>query len=604
MSKNGSAEGGNCGCAMGGDNLVDGGNDLDNDAYILGGYAKGGDIMDDDDDEDENLPAYWNKKSLGKKIKQKKKFRKLMLTDFKKLLKSHYQKIVDAASHITKNIGGTIPITDDLERFVTYFQMLEPLDQENLHVALSGYPKDSVSKEKRDQFLNKYNLVSQSLDPLVKGPSGTYFKSIQSAIDEMIKTIDNFSDKLVSALTEIHIDHPSEIAKAVRATTNRMFGGYEGTEDTPVGNFIAFNRVKDEMKYYLSISNIKTNLSKVGEDITEFGDDYEQVLGEEAAWLIENIKNEYNQLIDAVDVKTGTPTFPPITVPAGITPYTPAVQLRAAMQANEDNAAEVCTAASALSVLFKFQLNSKIKMVEVAQAVDLYLRAFADGIAKNPDSISTVIKMLDQVEIVAKWFTEKSGDNLAGVFETFPSGYNDAIPSFSYGDAGNAIIQANNAGATVKLPNEAESEKHYYAWLESKWATGNKLPGNPFLGLPIIDEHSKEKVKAIAGQIDKTIKSMRALENILSAFASVGSKFGDLDPQSKTFMNPGQIFNAICQYVTASSITTSFLPNTPGTTSVAFQGIVGEAKINNGTADEKIPFTATSHVNMPSLRSC
>jgi hypothetical protein len=107
------------------------------------------------DDSDEDLPAYWSKKSLSKKIKKKEKYRGMLLKDFNKLLKAHYRTIVNASDTVAKAIGTSIPVDDDLDRFIKVFADLPTMNKENLHVALSGYAKDVTSKSRRESFMNK-----------------------------------------------------------------------------------------------------------------------------------------------------------------------------------------------------------------------------------------------------------------------------------------------------------------------------------------------------------------------------------------------------------------------------------------------------------------
>jgi hypothetical protein len=85
----------------------------------------------------------------------------------------------------------------------------------------------------------------------------------------------------------------------------------------------------------------------------------------------------------------------------------------------------------------------------------------------------------------------------------------------------------------------------------------DKLTRTPTEIKPIeIDKDTTEdKINKILKLSEKSIKSMRALENILSIFHSVGNKFNNVDISSKTFMNEGQIFNALCNYMQMSSLT-------------------------------------------------
>lgn len=533
------------------------------DAAVEGG-------ADSDDDDDTQLPAYWSKKSLSKKIKKKEKYRKLLLKDFKKLLRGHYRNIVVAASGISSNIGGSIPVNDDLDKFINVFKNMQTINEENLHVALSGYAKDVTSRNRREEFMNNYQLVVLAAEPLAKGAGGAHFKKLQSAIRDVVKAVDTFSDKIVNALTEIHIERPAELAKAVRSTASDFFGSGEAEEHGgagDVGSFVEFERVRNEMTYRYAISNIKSNLATVSAEMKSFSDDYEAVLGEEAGWLINQIRKEYNDLMEKSNPDYVAPANGAATAEGkALSDYK-----------NAGNTDEAKNAYESLCYLWKMQRDAKIKMVEVAQAVDLYLKAFANGVARNPDSVKSVVKMLDQVEIVAKWFNDRSGDHLTAVFEAFPSGLENSDAHWSQnGSAPQTETKSptlDNEGK-VSLPDasgESKAANHYYGWLESKQGS---LPGNPFIGHPMLNAKSKDRLKALKGQTEKTVKSMRALENILSAFKSVGSKFGDLSPQAHTFMNPGQIFNALCEYICASAYTSCYLPDSADKTSAVYKGLI------------------------------
>lgn len=533
----------------------------------FGGDAEGGDPSDDEKEGaaeggEDVLPTYWQKKSLSKKIENKTKYRDLVLKDFRKLLKSHYQQVVDAAVPLSNKVGRAIPVSDQLDYFVRAFSELPNLDRENLHIALSGYAKDSVSKEKREQFMNSYLLLDQAIDPLTKGPEGSLFKNLQVSVRGMVKSIDEFSDKMVKALTEIHVDNPDEIQSALKKSANLFYGSGDSGDDLfGSGSWVAFDKVKNEMRYFYSIANIKTNMGRFADDIKTYSDDYEQLLGEEAGWLINTIKKEFIELINFTDPTKEYATFPDPkpadTSRAGVIQ----AALRAFHAAGDANKPVAVLAHKNLVKLWTMQMNAKENMVKVAQAVDLYLKSFTDGIARQPDAVSSIVKMLDQVDIVARWFNDKSGDNLSYLFEMFPhtvsikesapGGPRQPMPEYSYGDGANAPVKVDGS---FNNPTKA----HYYEYVEEQTTKAN-LPGNPFLGRPLGKTEEKQ-FDSLVGLAEKAIKGMRALENILSAFASVGSKFGDLDPQAHTFMNPGQIFNALVEYIKASAFTTQFAP--------------------------------------------
>jgi hypothetical protein len=585
-----------------GGRMYGGGPDDDN---MSSGDIYGGDALDDDEDDNSNLPTYFAKKSLSKKIKDKKKYRELLLKDFRKILKGIYRIIVDNASQISKHIGNEIPITDDMHHFVRAFSILEDLDREKLHIALSGYAKDSVSKEQRERYLNNYDLVIKSIEPLTKGPKGELFRNLQQGLLTMVKAIDDFSDKLVKAVTEIHVDTPDEIASELSKSSKLFFGAGAVEDELGSGSWVPFEKVKNEMKYYYDIANIRRNMSRVNDDLKTYSDNYEQILGEEAGYLINKIQKHYNELINmditkALSAGTNDDVKRIHTDLHNMyTNYTKLVNEKGE-DAKSSGKRQAEWTFKNLQDLWTYQMTSKVDLIKVAQAVDLYLKSFTDGITKNPDSVSHIIKLLDQVEIVARWFNDKSGDNLATLFDVFPSALSRLSADNNFGSKSQYDIIDSDG-----KENNFIKDKHYYEILEENWrSTGihlsttssstntdhTGLPGNPFIGRKLTPGiTSNKQLKSLLKLSQRVIKSMRALENILSCFANVGSKFGDLDPMAKTFMNPGQMFNLLCQYISASAFTHQFAPNDAEVPNLVYRGCLTRDSVYEGGPVNTIP---------------
>ncbi len=556
---------------------------------------KGGNSEDMNEDADMNMveggvdvaPRYWEKKSLTKKIDRRDKYRDQILKDFRTTLRAHFRMIVESADLVSQEVGKSIPITDDLRRFAKVFSTLDTLNEENLHEALSGYYKDVSSKNRREKFLNNYELVLLTIEPLMKGPGGNHFKSLYNAIREIIKTIDGFANKIVNSISELHFERPDEIKDALARVSSDVFGS--GAEDDTFGrgSFVDFERARNVLHYNISISNIKSNLLKTSADIQEYGKGYEDMLGEEAGWLINKIKSEFSDLLKAVDESKAAPAGAAIDAKI-ISGY----NIRLSDTLSGAGAANLESHKAALKHLFTQQMKAKVGMVEAAQAIDLYLKSFANGIAKNPDSVRSVVKMLDQVEYVAKWFTDRSGDNLAAVFESFPSGI-DNTPAMIQGtkDINRHLID----GKQVNV--KEDKADHYYVWLENKHnstgntgAAGNELeikanpqPGNPMLGM-VTNTEGEKKIIGLIKLTKKAAAGVHALENLLSAFSSVGAKLGDVEPLSDTFMTPGQIFNNIIDYIVASSFTSGYNPIHHRHNNGAAPSIITEAQVSTGGA--------------------
>lgn len=521
---------------------------------------KGGDEHDRDDNVDsdgvaggndsQNLPIYWRKKSLAHKIEKKKEFFELMLREFRDQLMAQYKRLAYSGQQIAQNIGKTIPANDELETFIRHIKQLPSMSRDNMHKVLSGYSKDLVDRTERELFISQYRAVEQSLAQLIKGPGGSHFRDMQQSINGLLKLIDDFGDNMVETLTKITPDRPEDVKEAVRRELREFSGSADGKVDLSINSFVAFDQVIRDMTYYYNIANIRSNLAKTSAELKTYGDDYENILGEEAGWLINQIKREYNVEIDALS-------------DGNVADRKDTERSRAINRIADKNTRKYVVEAT--RYMLERQRDAKVKMVEVAQAVDLYLKAFANGMASNPDSIESIVKMLDQVELVANWFNERSGDNLARLFEAFPSGLQGANSTSNPADD-----PIDGATGNVKDVIEiVDGGKHYYEWLSGDGVVANRKPGIPQLGRQLYKDrvveadkigNGKKEVAALLKMSERSINGVRALENILSAFAHVGEKFGNLTPQSHTFMNPGQIRNAVADYIACSAFSNQFAP--------------------------------------------
>jgi hypothetical protein len=416
-------------------------------------------------DDDENLPRYWAKKSLSKKVKKKERLRKIMFEDFRKILEEKYRQIVGSSSLIAENIGKSIPANSDLDRFIKFFEQIPSMNQENIQYAISGYARDIGSREKKSQFFNSFQVILSAMEPLEKGAKGELFRELGSHIKDLLKTIDDFSDTFLKTLSEVNIEKPEEIKREISKT---VMGSAEMSKMSSKRPFVQLDKIKNELQYYYRVAHIKENLQSSAKDLEKYGEGYEDMLGEEAGWMIDHVNDYFDKL--------------------------------SLFYKNFMNDAENKDKLSKLLLVLEKMRKTKIGLIKVAQAVDLYLKGFTDGFVNDPDSIQNILHMLEQVEIVAKWFNNKSGENIKNLFKTF--------------------------GGTDDIKNYDKDKS--------------------------VKDDNVDKAMLLC---EKSIKSMRALENILSIFHSVGNKFNNVEISNKTFMNEGQIFNALCEYIKMSSFT-------------------------------------------------
>ena len=120
-----------------------------------------GDYTNDVDEEvgDTYQTPYWEQRDLGRKLKNKKKQRKMVLNDFKKMLVNAYRRVVHASSKIIAQMGKNIPLDSQFGDFIKAFGELPSINQENLHYQLSRMAKDINSRESRIGFMMQLHNI-------------------------------------------------------------------------------------------------------------------------------------------------------------------------------------------------------------------------------------------------------------------------------------------------------------------------------------------------------------------------------------------------------------------------------------------------------------
>ncbi len=546
-------------------------NDFANDDIVLNlTNKKGGMDFDKTQEEyqlgerDERSHRHTGRDTFQKQIRLQKEKRKVLFDDFKKQLKNRYQQLVDSVSKIPKKIGNSIPVTDELGDFVTFYRDLANPQREDVHLCLSGYRKDITSRSLRADILSNLKTVSVSLEPLKSGPGGSDFKAIQSAVQSLAALIDSFHDKHSKGL-EVKV---SLSKKGGDGYVNELLAGanlVEGSPSMTTGGALTFDMPGQDVQimdgpqaaendlggslivnptleanlaasmavggvspypniantqralvYYYNIANIRSTMKESARDLAEYGKDYENILGDEIGHMVDLVTLRYNKEMENAPRGTG--------------------DAEAAKKQVE-----------AWKYIKTRQKNAKIQLLKAAEALDLYMQKFTNSVASDPTGVKDVVRSLESINIAARWFTDKSGDTLAEAFECWPG------KDGKYAGDDGKELKIN--GVAAPLDDEGRRKipmgDHYYNWVALAEAGAQPGPGNPNQGfIP----SSAEQVKGIYAKIDKSVKGMRALENIVSTFAGVG-KTGT---SGGTFMTHGQIFKALSDYIVASSIALGF----------------------------------------------
>jgi hypothetical protein len=503
------------------------------------------------------------RKSIARQLDTKEKLKNRLFADLNLRIQEQYTKAIMSMHKIGKKIGSEIKITDDLRQFVrhlNYFSAVSP-DRINLHKALSGYRNDANSRYIKHEFMESIKTLRDSAGALTTGGGGIYFKEIQTCFDDLIKHVDTFNDVFTQSLTDVHVslrpvDKLGQEVEGGEHTDGDELGSVIGGMDDKHFKYLAtMKKAIREIQYYFKIAGIKSNLAIAASEQKHHSKDYEQILGEEAAMTIDLINKKYKSLMDDLS-KSDSITAKGVNLfdqPIG-----------GLLNHSKDNNDMLLGADTVIinknakllkdghKFLLEYMRTSKIEMIEAAQALDIYLSKFSEHLQSHPDDIKEFSKLLEQIEIVAKWFTDKSGDCAAIVFESFDNDITDISAKLSLSAPLKDYMRVNNTSVCKNLSDEnPKFETHYYDELKANGNASSKA-GRFYLPklMPL------EDAKQFVIRIEKTFKSNRALENVISTFSKVNNKMsGD---SIRTFMSPGLIFKALMKYSVASSISVGY----------------------------------------------
>jgi hypothetical protein len=265
------------------------------------------------------------------------------------------------------------------------------------------------------------------------------------------------------------------------------------------------------MKYYFKVAKIRSNLDIASKELKNYSENYENLLGDAIGSAIDALKTEEAAFVkDITTVATsGAPAAANLKVPVGVV-----------INDNEK---------TALIGWYKEKTNAKVGLYKALEAVDLYLAAITDGIASNPDDIKDMTDILDNVKVIVKFFTDKTGDNIAKVFDSFP-------------DSNNMANDDTPAGVWM------QPGTHYFDKVSAI-----KRIGDCYRNL-LVYNGTTNNVEVVLQRAREAVNSFQVLKNIVSAFTSIGNKFAGVDINKKMVLTPTQIYEKLVTYMYVTCI--------------------------------------------------
>lgn len=403
--------------------------------------------------------------SIPEQIKKHKKATVVILKALKKSFREKYAAIIAAISKISRKIGSEIPINENLDQFVRMIERFEKLqpDKENIFIALTTYQDDTYARSYRYTFLENMNEILSITEPMTKGPGSTYFREIRAAIENLLKLLDDFNTTFGNMNSGAPIDmsvkahrsfsggkpkkkpkkkethesepepemHSDSEASAVSEENHEPVseeeseteggGGPLSHRGPMFGKPETYNYGKTikkttrELRYFYHIADIKKNIQRMAAEHGDYTKNYQNILGECSASLIDRAVQMYNAYISqmnelgndiaAIDRVLANPALAAADVRAKAKPF---------KDCKLKNSNDV-------KLFLKFMRDAYIGLIESAQAVDLYLSNFTKNIQEKPDLIKSIVPIVEKLELTARFFDHKKVESLKKLSTDVPA---------------------------------------------------------------------------------------------------------------------------------------------------------------------------------------
>lgn len=551
------------------------------------------DEEDEEDHVDGGAAEFKPRKSkIEKDIKKRQNERRIIFSDFVVKTSKQYNRLLKAIGAFGPKLGSEIPLSDRLmdlrEAFVRLSEAQVGRGKGALEQALIGLQNDTEDRLSREKFLTSMRLVKTVIEDVMRmdkySGSKQYFDELLSAVTEISKTIDFYSDVI-----------------------KQKYGSADGGDDDDDDDYVIpevttsaydLNRSVNAFVYFFYVAKVKENLKQTHGELASYGEKYTNMLGDAVACRLRAIKKVYDNTLEKLnnafevenrlnDVKAMSDIKESdVTVVAGnVATWGMHVNLKLAHKDIKKRLSQ--------------EYECKKNFYRAVQAVDMYMKEFTEGITAHPEDVADVKQMLSGVDLIGPWYDEKTGDSLAHLFDMFPAddgwGPNrnypqeiwrsNTVPGAGGGArpafvalAGGAInvekakrgcvndtsmmdvdqYSADGAGIvdTPHAPAD-DAETHYYNALSRSGVGGAGAAislGDPSVSRDMMKIDDRLFVKNSQTQVDRVLDNFQALKNIINATVRMGDKFGDKQLRNSVFMTSNEIFRTMMSYLKCSAM--------------------------------------------------
>lgn len=455
----------------------------------LGESSEGGDITGENDFSTNVLGRvrkFKTRSTLSRNIKTYEKTLKELFKSFMSQININFKEIQKAVENVSEELGKSIMYDEKIKNFVNIFESLgRDMNNSRLFYALIVFDDSIASKEIKNRFLTNLEKLIESLNEL---KSHKYLNEIQKQLVTVKENIDTYTDTVIGFKN-------SEV-KVKEGSDDKSGGDDFYWTNKILDKSVTLNvsqLIKDtitKLKFYGNISQIKSSLNSTLHEFVSYKEDYDKLLGKSIGTKINELTREYNENVDRlnnIECNRGKLLYDHNKDPV-----------------NKDNP----TPKGLIETIYKLQYDAKVGLYKTVEAIDLYLMNFTELLSGNVEATKELNKMLQQTEVIAKWYNKNSGDKLFDLMQK--------------------IIYDTNSGPTGASVNNVKT-----------FITG-------------------KTIKDVLESCKESIDSVSMLKNILSMFVHIGDKFGNKTLSKEMYMSPNIIYKNLIKYIWVSAFTMGY----------------------------------------------
>jgi len=430
------------------------------------------------------------KSSLSKRINTYEKTMKELYKSFMNQVNRNFKELSALIELLTTKVGSEISYDEDLKEFINMFKGFnEDLNNEKIFYSLIGFDVTVAGKELKSRFtdtLDKIIVASSKLN------NYKVFNDITSQLKHLKETIDTMADTVVSL-------KKSEEQKS--GSSDFMWTDKLVEQSFSMNNIKLIKDSIKKLSFYSKVATIKENLHRMNKEQKLYQEDYDKLLGKSIGLKLTELKKEYVENVDRLNDKQRG-------------------RGRLLEEHNKQNPSGTNghLPRGLVETIYKLQYEAKEGLYKSLEAIDLYLMHFTENLSAHPEAVMDLNQMLEQTNIIAKWFTKKSVDNVIELLDVHidrTNPINDALPQALLKDLNIPPLLQNSAMMQDKIKDAFEKTK-------------------------------------------KSIDSIAVLKNILSMFVHLGEKYGNVNLTEQLNISPNMIYKYLVKYIWVSAFTMGY----------------------------------------------